>query len=324
MKEKAKISFIICTYNEKELIKRCLNSILKQDFKEREIIIVDGGSDKETLATIESYKNRFKEIKILHNKKRLPEGYGKGKWLGWKECIGEYVLIIDQDNELQEKDCVSSMIEILDKEDVFGCACRLAIKKQDNLTNRYVALVGTDPFLAYRSIDGVINLKKIGENKGDYVVFEIDKENLIITGGNCFMYRKNYLDRAGGYVQDTENIKKLVEIGYNRLAISGEKTSHLATRGFFDFVNKKKRWAKEYKKDRKAGFSYMPRTRKERRELLINLFFITTIFPNIFISFKKFIETRERAWFLHPILSFITGFIYFFYAFLRFFDFDYL
>lgn len=310
------LSFIICTYNYPH-VSRCLDSILKQRAKDIEIIIVDGGSDKETLDILEEYKSKFKYIQILHNKEKLPEGEGNGKWLGWKEARGKFVAIVDQDNELQGENWISEMLKPFSEEKIFGCACRLDLKKEDSLTNQYISLQGTDPIFAYKSLDGIINLKKIGEDKGDYLLLEIKKTNLIITGGNCFIYKKSDLDEVGGYIQDTENIAKLVNFGKNKIAIPKfARTHHLATTGFFDFIKRKKRWAKKYQMPQ-GEFSYSPRTRKERKALLINLFLILTIFPNFMLALKKIFESKRRAWILHPILPLITFIIYFIHTFMR-------
>lgn len=316
------ISFIICTYNSPELISRCLTSILKQRYSgKKEIIIVDGGSDRNTLDLLDSFKKKYKEIRILNNKNKLPEGFGMGKWLGWKNSKGKYIFIIDQDNELQGTDFVEKMIKPLKEKKVFGSIARLKVYHEDSLTNQYIALVGTDPFFAYRSLDFNINFKNIDEVE-EYLLYEIDKENIIITGGNCFVYKKDILDNQGGYIQDTENITKLVKAGYNQVAINKNAfTHHLATKGFFDFIKKKKKWAKAYrikKTEKEVNFSYIPRNKIERKYFLINLFFIITILPNVFISFKKLIQTKEKAWLLHPFLTFITSFIYLFYSVISF------
>lgn len=314
------ISFIVCSYNSSELLLKCIKSIFKQKYSgKKEIIIVDGSSDEETLHSLKELKNKHKEIIILNNPNRLPEGYGMGKWLGWKKAKGEYVFIIDQDNELQGENCIKEMLipfkDSLKKKKIFGCVCNVEVNHKDSLTNQYVSLTGTDPFFAYRSLGGFINPKKIGEDKGDYIIIKINPDNLLITGGNCFIYKKDLLDNLGGYVQDTENIMKLVNSGYDYVAISkNASTHHLATKGFFDFIKKKNKWAGSYKKIKKrgAGFSYIPSTKIARKEILINIFFIITIIPNIFLSIKKVIETKEKSWILHPLLSFITGFIYFY------------
>ncbi len=314
------ISFIVCSYNSPELLSKCIKSIFKQKYSgKKEIIIVDGGSEKETLHVLKELKKKHKEIIILNNPRRLPEGYGKGKWLGWKKAKGEYVFIIDQDNELQNENCIKEMLipfkNSLRGGKIFGCVCNVKVYHGDSLTNQYISLIGTDPFFAYRSLGGFINLKRIGEDKGDYIIIKISPDNILITGGNCFIYKKDILDGLGGYIQDTENVMKLVNSGYDYVAVSKNAfTRHSATKGFSDFIKKKNKWAKSYIKKRgAAGFSYIPSTKITRKELLINVFSIITLIPNLFLSIKRIIETKEKAWILHPLLSFITGFIYLYY-----------
>lgn len=314
------ISFIICTYNSPELVERCIKSVLKQDYcGKKEIILVDGGSDKITIDIIKKYTSNFSNIKCLNNKKRFPEGHGRGKWLGWRKCKYDYVAILDQDNELIGEDCLREMMRPFETEDIFGCACRLHTDHKDSLTNQYVSLVGTDPFFAYRSLDGmdISNFQK--KNKKNYFLVNINPKNPIITGGNFFIYKKSTLNKFGGYVQDTENILRLVNNGYTKIAVLKKRaTHHLAVRSFFDFLRKKKKWAKAYDASKSLGkFSYLPKTREERRSFIINLFSIALILPTLLTALKMCLKTKESAWLLHPILTFITGFIYFRYTFLR-------
>ncbi len=311
---KSLISFIVCSYNAPELITKCINSILRQKYSgKKQILIVDGGSDEATLNVIENMHKRHGEITLIKNKNKLPEGYGMGKWLGWKKADGNYVFIIDQDNELEGDNCVNEMLMPFEKKDVFGCLCRVKTDYNDNLTNQYVSFMGTDPFLAYRTVDILISLKKIEEDYGKYSLVRISPKNILITGGNCFVYKKKYLDSIGGYIQDTQNVMNLVNKGYDCVAIAkNAHTHHRATKGFFDFIKKKQKWAKTYNfsVEKTNKFSYMPSTKIQRKEFILNLFFIATFFPTLVIAMKKIIETREKAWILHPILSFITLFIY--------------
>jgi glycosyltransferase involved in cell wall biosynthesis len=313
------ISFIICTYNSPDLIIKCINSILKQKYSgKKQILIIDGGSNQETLSLIKRYEKEHKDIEVIKNKEKLPEGYGKGKWLGWKKCKGEYVFIIDQDNELIDEKCVENMLIPFKKEkNILGCVCRLKLDKNDNLINQYVAIVGTDPFFAYKSLDYLINFIDY-QKKEDYGLISINKDNIIITGGNCFVYNKKILDSVGGYIQDTENIQKLTKKGYNQVAITEKVfTHHSAIKGFFDFIRKKKRWAKVYKKNDENNFSYIPNNKHSRKDIIINLFFVFTILPILFISLKQTIKTKEKVWMFHPVMAFITGFIYLFYTFVK-------
>ena len=59
MREKYKISVIIPIYNSSKFIKRCINTLAKQDFKMAfEIIFVDSGSTDGTLETIQTHVSK--------------------------------------------------------------------------------------------------------------------------------------------------------------------------------------------------------------------------------------------------------------------------
>jgi glycosyltransferase involved in cell wall biosynthesis len=54
-----KISVIIPSFNTGRYIERTIRSIINQDYKNYEIILVDGGSTDDTLAICEKYRNHF-------------------------------------------------------------------------------------------------------------------------------------------------------------------------------------------------------------------------------------------------------------------------
>lgn len=311
---KIDISIIVCTYNSPKLIQRCLNSILNQKLKEKiEILLIDGGSNKKTLNILKDYENKHKEIKLIKNPGKLPEGYGKGKWLGFKKSRGAIFGIIDQDNELIGEDCLAELIKPFEEKEIFGSACRLYLDVRDSLTNQTIALIGTDPFVAYRSLDYLVNTNKLNsflENKKDYFVLNLKADNLVATGGNCFFYRLSALKDVGGYIQDIDTLYKLVKKGYTKIAIPKKAfTHHNAIKNFSEFIKKKKKWGSEYT-EKNREFSWIPKTKLERREFIRNLFDIIAIFPMFAESYFRSIKSRKIQWFFVPILKYLTFLIY--------------
>ena len=165
-----KISIVICTYNDKNLVKRCLDSIFSQSYKNFEIICVDGGSKDGTLELLKKHK-----VKIINNKKRFPEGPGMGKSQGAIKAKGEIIAFIDQDNKLIGNNCLKELVfPLINDKEIFGVACKLYINKNDNITNRYLSYVGTDPFAVYRSLEGRMALNRIKlKDKGRYYTYYI-------------------------------------------------------------------------------------------------------------------------------------------------------
>lgn len=86
-----KISVIIPIYNGEKTIRKCLNSIRNQTFKDYEIIIVDSSIDN----TSKIIKEEFPEVKLTHlNKKTQP---GPARNLGIKKAKSSIIALTDSD-----------------------------------------------------------------------------------------------------------------------------------------------------------------------------------------------------------------------------------
>jgi len=306
------ISFIVCTYNCKDNVIRCFNSINKQDYPKNkiEILALDGGSKDGTIETAKKLG-----AKVINNPKQYPEGKGKGKWLGFRKAKGEITIFIDSDNKLVEKDWLKKMVTplIIDKEVNF-CICRMAVIKSDKMSNRYLSLIGTDPVAAYKSIDSLLALKKLRlVDKGDYYTYRITPENFIITGGYYFAVKKNTLKKIGGYTQDTDVVFNLAKKGMANVAIpKNAHVHHLIIDSIRNFYFKKIWWAKVYFTKQKEGrdFRWIPAGFSKKIKLILimleNLLIIPTLIKGIFLV----VRDRETAWILHPVMSWLTSVAY--------------
>lgn len=312
------ISIIICTYNSPNLIKKCVNSILSQKgvTKKNEILFIDGGSNSETLEILKNFskmKNKNFSIKIIKNKNKIAEGRYNGKWLGFKESKGSIVGFIDQDNELIENNVLKKISDLMKKEkECFGFAHRLYFDKNENWINRAISLIGTDPILAYRSLDYLSSINKTKHlQKKEYKIVEIPSEEIIITGGNCFFYKRADLEKIGGYIQDIENISLLNKLGKNKIILlDNATTNHHAIFGLFNFFVKKKGYSKGYSIKEKE-FSYIPKTSLERRNFIINFYKILFVFPLFIEKFSLSIKHKKIEHLMTLPLYYLSLFAYF-------------
>jgi len=304
------VSFIVCTYNCKDYAKRCFTSIKEQDYSGRiEMIASDGGS---TDGTIELLKKMG--VKVIHNKERLPEGKGRGKWVGYNYAKGDIVIFIDSDNKLMEKDWVRQMVKPLINDDANFCVCRMAVVKTDKAVNRYLSLIGTDPFVDYKSIDSLLALRKLKLNdKGDYWTYKITPKNFIITGGYYFTAKKKTLDKIGGYTQDTDVVYNLAR---NNLGIVGipkkAHLHHLITKNINEFTKKKYWWAKVYFETQvyARDFGWIPSEKLGKFKLASRIFWNLLFIPRCFTGIKMAVLDKESAWLLHPVMSWLTTMAY--------------
>ena len=101
--ENIKFSIIIPTYNSEKYIENCLEKILKQTYKNIEIIVVDDCSTDDTVKMLEKYEN----IKIYKTKENSRQGAARN--IGLEHCIGDYILFIDSDDSLYDLDVIEKI-----------------------------------------------------------------------------------------------------------------------------------------------------------------------------------------------------------------------
>ncbi len=93
---KTEISVIIPFYENFELLKRAVESVLNQSFKKFEIIIIFDNPFKSDLSILEKMVSKNSKIKLIINKKNLGAGLSRNK--GIKVSKGKYVSFLDSDD----------------------------------------------------------------------------------------------------------------------------------------------------------------------------------------------------------------------------------
>lgn len=91
------LSIIIPIYNAEKYLNQCIDSVLSQDFKDYELLLIDDGSSDSSKDIIKCYAGRDKRIKTAFIKgagPAIPRNYGM------KRAIGKYILFIDSDDYL--------------------------------------------------------------------------------------------------------------------------------------------------------------------------------------------------------------------------------
>ena len=100
------ISVILTYYKKKQFIKRCLNSIINQTYRNFEVILVYDDNEKEDLKYIKKIAKRIPKFKIIVNKKNI--GVAKSRNIALKKSKGKFIAFLDCDdywkkNKLKEQ-----------------------------------------------------------------------------------------------------------------------------------------------------------------------------------------------------------------------------
>lgn len=96
------ISIIVPIYKVEKYLKKCIESILKQTYKNIEIILVDDGSPDNCGKICDDYKQMDKRIKVIHKNNG---GLSEARNYGIRESRGDYLLFVDSDDFIAENIC---------------------------------------------------------------------------------------------------------------------------------------------------------------------------------------------------------------------------
>lgn len=104
------VSVILATYNGTQYIWDAIDSVLSQDYKNLELIIVDDAStDRELSIILDAYKNQDTRIQIFRNEKNMERSWSKN--FGVDQAKGNYIAFID-DDDIWASGKISAQIQV--------------------------------------------------------------------------------------------------------------------------------------------------------------------------------------------------------------------
>lgn len=92
------VSVIVPVYNVEEFLNQCVNSILSQEYKNIELILVNDGSSDSCPTICEDWKYRDSRVKVIHQSNK---GLSSARNAGLELSIGEYVEFVDSDDWIE-------------------------------------------------------------------------------------------------------------------------------------------------------------------------------------------------------------------------------
>lgn len=92
------VSIIVPVYNVENYITKCVNSIIVQQHRNLEIILVDDGSKDKSGVIIDNLEKTDNRIRAIH---QLNKGVSSARNVGLENAKGEYILFIDADDYIE-------------------------------------------------------------------------------------------------------------------------------------------------------------------------------------------------------------------------------
>lgn len=94
------ISVIIPVYNGENDIKKCIDSVINQTYKNLEIIIINDGSTDNTFKILKEYKNKYGDKLVVIDQKNKGQAIARNN--GIKKSTGKYITFLDADDYLKK------------------------------------------------------------------------------------------------------------------------------------------------------------------------------------------------------------------------------
>ena len=160
-----KLIISLLVYNQLEVTKKCIESILKNSTSDYQLIISDNDSREDTQKYLSSLKDT--RIKYIRNEENL--GFIKAHNNVFNSTISKYFCVLNNDLIIKTKGWDSHLIDLLE-------------------THQKLAQIGNKQDLGYIGDDGVGQSRK--GRRIDYI------------GGSCFIANRQYVIRSGGLFED--------------------------------------------------------------------------------------------------------------------------
>ncbi|MDY6380806.1 MAG: glycosyltransferase family 2 protein [Bacteroidales bacterium] len=108
------VSIIVPIYNSSAFLRKCIDSLVSQSYKDIEIVLFDDGSRDDSFKICTQYAEKDNRIKVFSRENR---GVSQTRLDAFHNSTGEYITFVDADDYVEE-DYVSFMVEHLERENV--------------------------------------------------------------------------------------------------------------------------------------------------------------------------------------------------------------
>ena len=318
------VSIMIATFNSEKVLPRTLEAIRAQTYPQDklEILAIDGGS---TDSTLEIAKKA--NCKIIDNPKTEPT---YAKWLGFSKCTGKYLITIDHDEVMENKDSI--LLKVKAAEEHSECKvvmCSGYKRPQDYpALNQYLSDFG-DPFSLF-----MYNCPKDFQFwlpfLKKYFTIEVDNENysLILFGGkrvilvelDCLgtMLEVPYFRNIVNNSKDPENTFSMLfyimlEKGDTSvIVIKNDPLVHYSVDSLKAYLPKLK-WRIcnniHFPEQGKVGFTGRQQYQKisQNKKYLFIPYSLTIIIPFLY-SLVLSIQRKNPIYLMHPVLCLYVAF----------------
>lgn len=123
------VSIIVPIYKVEDYLKKCVDSLINQTYKDIEIILVDDGSPDNCPKLCDEFALRDSRVKVIH---KINGGLSSARNAGLDVCNGDFVMFIDSDDFVSEN-MVETLLNNYEKTKADIIVCDYYLVYGDNL-----------------------------------------------------------------------------------------------------------------------------------------------------------------------------------------------
>ena len=220
IEQKPLVSVIVVNFNGRVFLYNCIKAVLKNNYPEVEIIVVDNGSTDESVDYINKEFANLKNLKLVQLDDNFGPAYARN--VGIKNSNGKYLAFLDNDT-VPEYNWITSAVEVMENDSTIGVGqCKILLRnhsKRLDYVGDYLSQYG---FLIQQAETNELD-------NGQY-----DSYSEIFSAKSAAMIaRKDVCDKIGGfdpsyfiYVEETDLCWRIWLAGYKVILIPESRVYH--------------------------------------------------------------------------------------------------
>jgi len=174
-----KVSVILTVKNEERTIGHAIESMLRVDYPDYEVIVVDGGSEDKTVDIAKNHR-----VRIIQTRDSTP---GQGRNVGIRNSSHPIIAFIDGDCYVERKDWLKNGVDLFRQEDIGG-------------VGGPITPFSEAPYMS-RALMNVLSTFFANAGSAQFARYEKQREVESISSCNA-VYRREVIERAGLFAED--------------------------------------------------------------------------------------------------------------------------
>lgn len=244
-----RISIIVPIYNVEKYLQECLESIIKQSYKDIEIILVNDGSTDSSGEICKNYSERYKNIVYLE---KVNGGLSDTRNFGIEKSTGDYLIFIDSD-DYWNSNFLAELNNIVEKNDNLDIVFFRFVKYYENSKRKEEEVLNID-FYKVNNKTGIEAINHILLNNKDfgwYACRYLVSRQYIIENNMKFIKGRSYEDALWSpkvWIKASKVYYYDEAVYVYRLDREGQITSNISLKNLKDSIFVSTYWLEEIKK----------------------------------------------------------------------------